>query len=77
MRRAALLPTVWGFLMSKVFRFLVDRLGEPSSWKGIFLILTAAGVTLRPEMQAAIVSLGLAATGLIGVAAPDPATPAE
>lgn len=61
--------------MTKAFRFVVARLAEPSTFKGIFLILTAVGVTLKPEMQNAIVSVGLALTGLIGVAAPDPSAP--
>jgi hypothetical protein len=60
----------------KPLRFILARLSEASTWKGIFLILTAAGVAVRPEMQNAIVSLGLALTGLIGVAAPDPAATA-
>ena len=61
--------------MKPAFKFIVARLSEASTYKGIFLLLTAAGVVLKPEMQAAIVSLGLALTGLIGVAAPDPKAP--
>jgi hypothetical protein len=62
-------------LMSKVFRFLIGRLGEASTWKGIFLILTATGISVNPDMQAAILSLGLSVVGAIGVATPDPETP--
>jgi len=54
-------------------KFLVARLSEASTYKGIFLILTATGVVLRPELQAAIMAAGLALTGLLGVIAPDPA----
>lgn len=60
----------------KPIKFLLARLSEASTWKGIFLILTAAGVTLRPELQAAITAVGLSLTGLVGVVVPD-ATPAE
>jgi hypothetical protein len=52
-------------------KYIIARLSEPSSWKGIFLLLTAAGVTLRPELQAAITAVGLSLTGLVGVFAPD------
>lgn len=55
-------------------KFITSRLSEASSWRGIFLLLTAAGVTLRPELQVAITAVGLALTGLVGVVAPD-ATP--
>lgn len=61
--------------MKPSLRFLLARLSEPTTWKGIMLILTATGVTLRPELQAAIVATGLALTGLIGVITPDPVAP--
>ena len=47
----------------------LDR-GRPRgrlSWRGIVALITAAGVALTPEQQAAIVSAGLAVIGLIGV----------
>jgi len=52
--------------------FLLDRAREPSSWRGVVLLLTALGVPLAPAMADAIISIGLALAGLIGVAAPDP-----
>jgi hypothetical protein len=58
------------------YRFILARLGEISSWKGAMLLLTAGGVTLAPELQNAIITVGLALVGALGVAAPDPATPA-
>lgn len=59
--------------MKTAYRFVLARLGEISTWKGAFLLLTAAGVTLAPEMQNAIVTIGLAVVGALGVATPDPA----
>jgi hypothetical protein len=59
--------------MKTAYRFVLARLGEISTWKGAFLLLTAAGVTLAPEMQNAIVTVGLAVVGALGVASPDPA----
>ena len=52
-------------------QYILERLKEPSTWRGIILILTAAGVPIAPEMQTAIISAGLALAGLIGVATPD------
>ena len=50
---------------------MVDKigiaLGESSTWRGIIFILTAVGVQLDPDQQAAIISAGLAFSGLIGV----------
>jgi hypothetical protein len=63
--------------MKKLLKFVVARLSEASTYKGIFLILTATGVVLKPELQAAIVSVGLSITGLLGVVLPDPVASVE
>jgi hypothetical protein len=46
--------------------FLV-RLKEPSSWRGIILLLTVCGMKLEPDQQEAIIAAGLAIVGLLGV----------
>ena len=51
--------------------YMIERLKEPSTWRGIILLLTAIGVPVAPAMADAIVSVGLAVAGLIGVATPD------
>lgn len=51
----------------KVLDWLCARLSEESTWRGIILIATAAGATLKPEMWQAITSAGLGAVGLINV----------
>lgn len=51
--------------------YLVARAKEASTWRGIILILTAAGVPIAPEMQTAIISAGLALAGIIGAITPD------
>ena len=51
--------------------YMIERLKEPSTRRGIVLLLTAIGVPVAPAMADAIVSVGLAVAGLIGVAAPD------
>lgn len=52
-------------------QYILDRAKEPSSWRGLMLLLTAAGVPLAPGMADAIISIGLAVAGLIGVASSD------
>jgi hypothetical protein len=63
--------------MKTFFKFAAARLGEGSSIRGAILLLSAVGITLRPELQDAIVAAGLALAGLVGVLVPDTATPAE
>jgi hypothetical protein len=51
--------------------YILARAKEPSSWRGLFLILTAIGVPVAPEMANAIITIGLGVAGAIGVVAPD------
>jgi uncharacterized membrane protein len=47
--------------------YLIERLKEASTWRGLTALLTAVGVTLSPEQTNAIVGAGLALIGLLGV----------
>lgn len=47
--------------------FILDRLQEPSTWRGIVLLATAAGAAYSPEDVESIVALGLAIAGAVGV----------
>lgn len=51
--------------------YLLARLQEPSTWRGLVLIATALGAVLSPDQQEAIVTAGLLVAGLIGAAVPD------
>ena len=51
--------------------YLINRAKEPSTWRGIVLLLSAVGVPVAPAMSEAIVSVGLAVAGLIGVVTAD------
>jgi len=51
--------------------YIFDRLKEASTWRGITLFLTALGIPMAPGMSEAIISAGLAITGLIGVVTKD------
>lgn len=52
-------------------QYILDRAREPSTWRGALLLLTALGVPVAPELANAIISVGLALAGLIGVVTPD------
>lgn len=47
--------------------WFLDRLKEPSSYRGLVWLLTALGVSLSPEAWQYITTIGMAAAGLIGV----------
>ena len=51
--------------------YLLERAKEPSSWRGLLLLLTAIGIPVAPQLADAIIAVGLALAGLIGVATPD------
>lgn len=51
--------------------YIFDRLKEASTWRGITLFLTALGIPMAPGLTEAIISAGLAITGLIGVVTKD------
>lgn len=51
-------------------QYILDRAKEPSSWRGLILLLTAIGVPVAPAMAEAIITVGLAVAGLVGVATP-------
>jgi len=46
--------------MSKVKRFLINRLDERSTWRAIVALITVAGITLTDVQMEAIVMAGVA-----------------
>ncbi|MDI1231350.1 MAG: hypothetical protein PSU93_09395 [Methylobacter sp.] len=52
-------------------KFFINRLKEPSSWRGLILIATAFGMDLNPEQAYAIASFGIAMAGGVGVVTAD------
>ena len=51
--------------------FFLDRLQEPSTWRGLILLATSFGMQLSPDQSYAIASLGLALAGAAGAISPD------
>jgi len=51
--------------------YILDRVREPSTWRGAILFLTAIGVPIAPALSEAIVTAGLGLAGLIGMLTSD------
>lgn len=51
--------------------YILNRAKEPSTWRGIILLLTAIGVPVAPELADSIVAVGLSVAGLIGMVTSD------
>ena len=47
-------------------KYILERLKEPSSWRGLVMIATAFGVTLNPDLVSAIIAVGTGLAGVIG-----------
>ena len=47
--------------------FILARGKEASTWRGLVALVTATGVAVSPELTEAIVALGLAIIGVLGV----------
>jgi len=50
-----------------MLKFFLARLKEPSTWRGIVMLLTGFGVAFTPDQANAVVAVGVAIVGLIGV----------
>lgn len=58
-------------ILKLVLNYVLARLKEPSTWRGLFLFLAAHGVQLNTEQATLLVSLALTAAGAIGAFLPD------
>ena len=51
--------------------YVVNRAKEASTWRGAIMLLTALGLNITPEMADAIIGVGIAVAGAVGVLFPD------
>lgn len=51
----------------KILNYILDRLAESSTWRGIAFVASAAGITLVPDQANAIAAAGMAVVGAINV----------
>jgi hypothetical protein len=61
--------------MDSIVAFLLVRLNEPSTWRGLIWLITALGLALSPEQKESIVTTGMALAGLVGVFTKDKSKP--
>jgi hypothetical protein len=52
--------------------FILARMKEPSTWRGLVVLASGLGIALNPEQVAAISALGMSLAGTIGVFTSDP-----
>ena len=53
--------------MDSFLNYMLGRLSEASTWRGIIALITSLGITLAPDQQEAVITVGLAVIGAIGV----------
>lgn len=52
--------------------YIIERLKEPSTWRGIILFVAGVfGVQLGADTQALVISAGITAAGVLGAVMPD------
>lgn len=47
--------------------WLLERLNEPSTWRGLIGLLTCSGIVISPDLSSSIVTLGLSAIAVIEI----------
>lgn len=52
--------------MNQAAEYAIKRLKEPSTWRGLILLATSAGIVISEEMSGHIVAFGLGLAGLVG-----------
>ena len=51
--------------------YIIQRLKEASTWRGIILVATASGAHWSPESQETVITVGVGLAGVIGALIPD------
>jgi len=54
-------------MRKRVMGYVLARMAEASTWRGVVVIITAMGVHLSPDQVAGILTAGLGLSGLVGV----------
>lgn len=61
--------------MNNIIKTVLKYLSQSSTYKGLFSVLAAFGVALRPELADAIIACALGVIGLINVLVDEHKTP--
>ena len=57
--------------LERLRKYVIARLQESSTWRGLVLIATALGAKAQPQVWEAVVTSGLMIAGMIAVIFPD------
>ena len=52
-------------------QYIMDRLAEPSTWRGIINIIFGLGIALNPAQVEAIIAAGMLVNGVIAASTKD------
>ncbi len=58
-----------------MFKYILNRLTERSTWLGIIALATAGGAVIEAAIAEQIIAAGMAVAGLIGVVTKDKTEP--
>jgi len=53
--------------MKAFAKWAVDQLKQASTWRGIVMLITSAGLAVNPDLMEPIIVAGTGVAGLIGV----------
>lgn len=53
--------------MESMMQYLLARLAERSTWLGLIALLSAFGIGIAPEQSDAVIGVGTAIAGAVGV----------
>lgn len=60
-----------GKMMSTFVAYIARRLKEPSTWRGLIMVATSAGVFISSAMAEDIIAVGVGLAGIVGALLPD------
>jgi hypothetical protein len=59
-----------------MINYILDRLNETSTWRGIVGVLTGLGVKVRPDLAESIIAAGIALIGVVNIFRKEKSVPA-
>lgn len=54
-------------MFKQIIEWLLARFSEPSTWQGVTVVASAAGVNMQPELATQIATVGAGIFGLINI----------
>ncbi len=60
-----------------MLNFIIERLGETSTWRGVVSVLTGVGIKIRPDLSEYIISIGLSLIGIVNIFRKEKGAPAD